>query len=1737
MPTNSVDVAVNLRDRYSRRAEQIARAQLGLNNSFLGGANNLKNISKQADIAQVKLKGLSASATEMYSAFLAFGKLQNVMSSVVGGAYNYSKMMESNAVGISGILQSMITVNDKTLSWNQSMRMSQDIMSKLRVEALQTAATSEDLIETFRGILGPGLSQGMSIDQVLEFTKVGVNAVRSLGLPSNQYLQELRSILQGNIRPSSSTLATALGITNADIKKAKKEAGGVYDFLLKRMEGFANATDATQKTVEGRLAILKEGLYAGLTEGGEELYNKFSGWLGDISKLILNTNDKTKKISLNPKFVEGVRDVAGNFETLGDIANVVFKGLAKNTKNITDSLVMFAVVKGSFAAFNSIVNAATGFTDKIAKAISYISNARLNKKLEELAKMYDSVIKITEEIEYAARAEKEMGDYLKNVSGGAYKLAEYYHSMGVEAERAAQMQRAVLMGISSGMSPENIERMKAFFDAEAKAVNERKKALALHNQELDVYTRIAEIQERANKSMGDLLNRRQADLDAANKRIAKREERLVDLENTKKKELTDLTERQAKAEAKVTEQIAKQEEHLAKRRADLTAKYIADGNKAYMTAMQDARKDSGNIYAGGSRTINSVERFGERLKALGAEETFITQKINAVNEAILNTKGKTLRTTVDLVNTLMRQAEEEAKATSAVKQQEESRKKLESNVKQVWAGLEKATNEIIRQRVEEEKLAEQARMVRDLQMLPGHYNYNGKEFLWNKDNVRNLNELKKTAEGYGLSQERINGILREYIRLVTEVGAKDAKRYVKATEAALQSAKAKENELRQQQKTAESVDNFKVKLRTLAEAQGEITLAQGKLYIDASNNISLLAKKNAEAAEIITSAWSLIGQKITDAGLKAKAEAEFLKVIASGNMALAQKMAGGINGAVNPNGPGLSNYLQNELLKESTELEAKRNSLLEMRKKHQQEIAELEAKGIKRTKEETEKLEQAKKRLVEIEREYALQVENLQITTAQSIRAEMEKVAQLQQGNAVQKKDLQEILALQERQLKVDQLGVLAYEAMRVARTTGDQEAVKGVEKLTLAIEKEAEALKKNGKSSSEYYELLIKLLRGVTDGTIKLTEAKGKEILAHLDNAEALKKEVAALGESKSAMAIAGKSLVGLASAAGSAGFAYQMLTHDTESNIGKLAEWAIQGSFVISAGESMISAVSRLKDAYVLLKGAIESAKLAQAGFFGLAAMAVVTATAVVAETVNKKRAYDKNGYKEFSYDEDSDHIVWNRLDEQRAQEEADRKKMLESLQKAQEMQDKMGNEAVQAALKEKGKEGNKVNLRYPGEDGPDKAAKAAAKEAERLAKEAEKAEQSYQELLNTVKVASDGLGTGITEDEKAMDKLNQQLAKWQHKISRLEDAGKDKSLIKKDDKDLMENRLRIYTELAKAEAERNAKARQYSNALQDIQNKETMHLITTREANALRVKTLEAQRREIQERITLYSGASDKARELQQKIREATTADEKKRLEEEYQYYKANADKKLQAEKELAENVKATREAMTTNGKIQWDEVLNHIKNVTFDQTATVKSGIDTIIGEFTNLGQNMLDSTKSVTEQLRDLCKNLANDILNMMMKIYMQGIMMNLIGNIFGGGGKTSTTKISGVGEKFLSNNVGILSGGGLKSPWKAASGGLHSGWGIVGEKGPELVNFSNPGRVYTADQTRNALSGTGNGNINIKLDIKNETGTQIEAQQTGSSFDGENYVLGIVLKAFATNKGGIRNIIKGVAAT
>lgn len=376
----------------------------------------------------------------------------------------------------------------------------------------------------------------------------------------------------------------------------------------------------------------------------------------------------------------------------------------------------------------------------------------------------------------------------------------------------------------------------------------------------------------------------------------------------------------------------------------------------------------------------------------------------------------------------------------------------------------------------------------------------------------------------------------------------------------------------------------------------------------------------------------------------------------------------------------------------------------------------------------------------------------------------------------------------------------------------------------------------------------------------------------------------------------------------------------------------------------------------------------------------------------------------------------------------------------------------------------------------------------EAKKLAEEAQKLLEKMQDKVETL---SADVGMKITKHtgtalEYANAQLEKELAKMNEIIGKAQRAGVDQGVLSK-----LEGEIKKYKDLAQAQNKRNDLTKQHDNQMSLLQTLEDTYAEHYSVLDRMRAEELESYRA---------------------------------RLLEELQSTQINEEEKLRLRKEYAEATKELNQVQATNLDEAWKQSLDYLKNIQFDQVATVKAGIDEMLGAITNFGQNMLIEQKSFSDQADELFKDLANSIINTMMKVIMQGLVMNSIMSIFG---------IGGGGKKF-DIGAGFTSGYGLDYTHHA-NGGVAQGWAIVGERGPELAHFGQPARIYTAEQTKQAL-GNGGGNVNVKINLSNESGQQLRAEQTGGGFDGENYVVNVVIRALETNKGGLRTIMRGAVA-
>lgn len=290
----------------------------------VGIAKDLKDATVNADSLTSSLSKtwhtLSMMSFQVYLFQQGLQQVTNLVETIVAPGWEFAKSMETNEVGMAGILSSMTRLNEKELEWNDALGISRNIIKDLNYEAVRTAATSEELVGTFRALLAPGLGAGFSLDEVQKFTVIGVNAVKSMGLEGRQLVQELRDLVQGGIQAASSTLATSLGLTDKDIKEAKNSAEGLFSFLMRKLAGFKYSAEATSQTIRGLESIVTEGYVMASAEALKPIMNEYQKILVSIKDQMFDEESFT----LRPEFVDGFRQVSEySLMFLNNIAEIV----------------------------------------------------------------------------------------------------------------------------------------------------------------------------------------------------------------------------------------------------------------------------------------------------------------------------------------------------------------------------------------------------------------------------------------------------------------------------------------------------------------------------------------------------------------------------------------------------------------------------------------------------------------------------------------------------------------------------------------------------------------------------------------------------------------------------------------------------------------------------------------------------------------------------------------------------------------------------------------------------------------------------------------------------------------------------------------------------------------------------------------------------------------------------------------------------------------------------------------------------------------------------------------------------------------------------------------------------------------------------------------------------------------------------------------------------------------------
>ena len=249
--------------------------------------------------------------------------------------------------------------------------------------------------------------------------------------------------------------------------------------------------------------------------------------------------------------------------------------------------------------------------------------------------------------------------------------------------------------------------------------------------------------------------------------------------------------------------------------------------------------------------------------------------------------------------------------------------------------------------------------------------------------------------------------------------------------------------------------------------------------------------------------------------------------------------------------------------------------------------------------------------------------------------------------------------------------------------------------------------------------------------------------------------------------------------------------------------------------------------------------------------------------------------------------------------------------------------------------------------------------------------------------------------------------------------------------------------------------------------------------------------------------------------------------------------SATQRLQVEKNLVEAQQKLWEIAGRNlrtslaeGARQYSlEVVNYgdLAKSTFDST------MSSINSSFTSHLEAMATGTESFGKGLKNIFKDITNSIIKMLVNLSFQQYVQPKLQSLFGG-------VVSGLGAigAGRGNVSSFASGGSFSSAFtgnsfgKFASGGIApAGMTLVGENGPELLQFNSSHRIYNASQTRKMIGGEGASKVTVN--IINQSGQQLDSQQQETKFDGEQMIVDVVVSSLMTNKGGMRDAIKAAA--
>lgn len=284
------------------------------------------------------LSPLAASAGAAITGLIAAMGVRQVagfLTDAIKQGFEFNAMMETSRLGIGALIGAFGEVRDESGNvlndFNANLRVATQLQEMLKVEALKTTATYDEMIRALQEGVGPALRAGFNTEQIVQFTKMVTQAAGAIGLPMQQLGQEIRSLFAGDIGPDS-RLANLLfsDIPRRQIKAYVEElqtSGRFFEEMERRMSAFATAGEMASMTFSGAFSNLKDAIQQALGEGTAGAFSQSTGLIHELTREIV-TFDQHGRAVFNQDLIDGVNAVAEAFVSMARVSIAALESIA-----------------------------------------------------------------------------------------------------------------------------------------------------------------------------------------------------------------------------------------------------------------------------------------------------------------------------------------------------------------------------------------------------------------------------------------------------------------------------------------------------------------------------------------------------------------------------------------------------------------------------------------------------------------------------------------------------------------------------------------------------------------------------------------------------------------------------------------------------------------------------------------------------------------------------------------------------------------------------------------------------------------------------------------------------------------------------------------------------------------------------------------------------------------------------------------------------------------------------------------------------------------------------------------------------------------------------------------------------------------------------------------------------------------------------------------------------------------